>query len=158
MLFTDPDRRFSVKFPKDWRWMMVSGSGEPIATFVHPKSEAAVVVERFQLKVKLAPGDIDEVFGQAEADRMKELQPKASGVISRVTTRQGSPVIVLDYERPAIDSKSVERVRQYSYQVSGDLYRVTCFSLEGNFARYEPTFVGIAESLTSAAQLGSTPQ
>jgi hypothetical protein len=158
MLFTDPSRRFSVKFPKDWHWMMVSGSGEPIATFVQPKNEAAVIVERFQMKQRLGPADITQTFGDAEADRIKELQPYATGIVARLTTRQGNPVIIIDYERPGIDNRSTERVRQYSYPVSGDLYRITCATLDGNFAKYEPTFIGIAESLTSADQLGLAPQ
>ena len=53
-LFTDPGMRFSVEYPKDWTWLMISGSGEPIATFIQPKKEAAFVVERFRLRQALA--------------------------------------------------------------------------------------------------------
>ena len=48
-LFTDPDRRFSVEFPQDWDWMNVSPAGESLAVFIHPRKEAAVVVERERL-------------------------------------------------------------------------------------------------------------
>ena len=30
LLFTDPEARFSVEFPKDWEWSIVAGSGEAL--------------------------------------------------------------------------------------------------------------------------------
>ena len=68
-LFTDPDRRFSVEFPQDWDWMNVSPAGESLAVFIHPRKEAAVVVERERLKVK--PEVITETFAEGEALRLK---------------------------------------------------------------------------------------
>src|SRR4051794_34040328 len=68
LLFTDPAKRFSVEFPKDWKWLIVAGSGEALVTFIQPKSEAAVVVERFRLRQKLAQNDITDLFVQIEID------------------------------------------------------------------------------------------
>ena len=39
-LFTDPARRFAVEFPRDWTWMMVAVSGEPLVVFVAPQKLA----------------------------------------------------------------------------------------------------------------------
>jgi hypothetical protein len=53
-LFTDPSRRYSIEFPRGWDWTIVEGAGEPLSTFVHPKKEAAIVVERFRMKLVLS--------------------------------------------------------------------------------------------------------
>src|SRR5262245_49196958 len=71
-LFTDPGQRFSIEFPRDWRWVIVSGSGEPIATFTEEDNEAAVVVERFRLKVPLRPTDITDLFAELEVEYLKQ--------------------------------------------------------------------------------------
>src|SRR5262245_12467833 len=68
LLFTDPGKRFSVEFPKDWKWLPIEGSQEAIITFIQPKSEAAVVVERSRLKRNLTNSDITDVFAQIETD------------------------------------------------------------------------------------------
>ena len=151
LLFTDPLQRFSIEFPRDWRWMMVSGSGEPIATFVHPRSEAAVVVERFRLKQRLGPKDITDLFAELEVEYLKEHQRGVLSVAAKVTTRGGIRAVVVDYSRPGL--KEQERVRMYSFPAGEDLYRVTCAALTSRFEKYEADFEAIISTFTSAETL-----
>jgi len=152
LLFTDPQKRYSVEFPKDWQWMMVSGSGEPLVTFVHPRKEAAVVVERYRMRVTLGREQITDTFAQIETDLLKENQPRASDVASKMVTQNGRRLILIDYLRPGIDAR--ERVRQYSYPVGQDLYRITCMALSTEFSKYESTFDTVASSLKGSSELG----
>src|SRR4051812_15538703 len=148
LLFTDPSSRFSVEFPKDWKWLIVAGSGEALVTFIQPKSEAAVVVERFRLKQKLAQNDITDLFVQIEIDVLKENQPKAGNFDGKVVSQSGRRSVVIEYTRPGLGEN--ERVRQYSYPIGDSLYRATCMALNSAFKKYESTFANIAESLKSA--------
>src|SRR6185436_7566514 len=115
-LFTDPGGRFSVEFPSDWEWTIVSPSGEPLVTLVQPKKEAAVVVERFRLTQSLAQDQITDVFVQIETDVLKENQPKITDVAAKIVTQGGKKVVVIDYSRPGLGER--ERVRQYSFPVA----------------------------------------
>jgi hypothetical protein len=155
LLFTDPQRRFSVEFPREWTWLMVSGSAEPLVTFIHPRKEAAVVVEHFQMRQSLARDDITNTFAEAEAERLKENQPLAADVVSKMIVENGEKLIVLDYVRPGIDTR--ERVRQYSIPVGRNLYRITCMTIGGQFAKYEPTFLTVVQSLKTAGELPPAP-
>jgi hypothetical protein len=152
LLFTDPQKRYSVEFPKDWQWMMVSGSGEPLVTFVQPRKEAAVVVERYRMRVSLGRDQITDTFEKIETDLLKENQPRASDVASKTVTQNGRRLILIDYTRPGIDTR--ERVRQYSYPVGQDLYRITCMAVSTEFSRYESTCETVASSLKSSSELG----
>jgi hypothetical protein len=151
LTFTDPDRRFSIEFPNDWRWTIVAGSREALVTFVQPKSEAAVVVERIRLRQALAPDDITDLFAQIESDVLKENQPKAADIAARALTQKGKRVVVIDYTRPGLGAR--QRVRQYSFPVGQDLYRVTCMALATQFQKYEMTFASLAETLRAAGEL-----
>ena len=150
-LFTDPGKRFAIEFPRGWRWVIVSGSGEPIATFTHPDSEAAVVVERFRLKVPLRPTDIDNTFAEIEVDYLKEHQSGIEEVKARVIDRDGLRAAVVDYVRPGVRER--EQVRMYSFPVGEDLYRVTCMALAGSFEEYEMDFETIVSTLKPAEKL-----
>ena len=155
-LFTDPSRRYSIEFPKDWSWTIVEGAGEALSTFVHPKKEAAIVVERFRMKQVLAQGEITDVFAQIETDVLKENQPYVKDVNARVMTQGPRRLVQIDYKRPGIGEPGRvedERVRQFSFPIGGSLYRITCFSLASQFNRYESTCQWAAESLKSAEQL-----
>ena len=156
LLFTDPGKRFSVEFPEDWKWMIISGSGEPIATFIHPRSEAAVVVERFRMKQRLAPEDITDLFAELEGDYVKENQSGAANVAGRVAVRDGMPSVILDYTRAGLHEQ--ERVRQFSFPIGENLYRVTCMALSSRFARYEADFTAIVSTLRSAGELTGSPE
>jgi hypothetical protein len=155
LLFTDPQRRFSVEFPREWTWLMVSGSGEPLVTFIHPRKEAAVVVERFRMRQKLNRDEVTDLFAQIESEVLKENQPLAADVVSKIVVENGKKLILIDYVRPGIDTR--ERVRQYSVPVGGDLYRITCMTIGGQFAKYEPTFGAVVQSLKTAGELPPAP-
>ena len=158
LLFTDPSRRYSVEFPKDWKWTVVAGSGEALTTFVHPKSEAAIVVERFRMKQVLAQDEITDLFGQIEVDVLKENQPRVTDVNARVVAQGARRVVQIDYKRPGVgDPGKVqdERVRQYSFPVEGSLYRITCAALASQFGKHEATFQWVAESLKSGEELST---
>lgn len=152
LLYTDPDRRFSVEFPKDWNWMTVSPSGESLAVFVHPEKEAAVVVERMRLRLKLSKDEITEVFAEEEEARLKESQPRATDIVAKIVTEQGKRLILIDYSRPG-QGGIRERVRQYSFPVGQDLYRITSTAINKVFPKYESIFATVASSLKSAAEL-----
>jgi hypothetical protein len=154
-LFTDPDGRFSIEFPSDWDWSMVSGSGEPLVIFVPRNKEAALVVERFRLKQSLAKDEITDLFAQIENDVLKENQPKISEVSAKTVMQNGKRIVVIDYSRPGLVEK--ERVRQYSFPIGQNLYRITCATVPNQFRKYEPTFGDVAESLKSAGELGKAP-
>ena len=155
LLFTDPGKRFSVEFPKDWKWTIISGSGEPIATFVHPKGEAAVVVEHFRMKQRLSPGDVTDLFAELEVEYVKENQRGVAGIAGRLQTRGGMPSAVIEYTRPGLNEQ--ERVRQFSFPIGEDLYRVTCMALASRFGRYENDFNAIVDTLRPAVALAGGP-
>ena len=155
-LFTDPSRRYSIEFPRGWDWTIVEGAGEPLSTFVHPKKEAAIVVERFRMKVALSQNEITDAFAQFETETLKENQPRASEINARVVMQGAKRLVQIDYKRPGVGEPGKvedERVRQFSFPVSGSLYRITCFSLASQFGRYEGIFQWAAESLKSAEEL-----
>jgi len=155
-LFTDPSGRYSIEFPRDWSWTIVEGAGEALSTFVHPKKEAAIVVERFRMKQVLAQGDITDIFAQIESDLLKENQPRVSEVSARVVNQGQKRLVQIDYKRPGIGEPGKvqdERVRQFSFPIGGSLYRITCFSLASQFGKYESTCQWAAESLKSAEEL-----
>lgn len=151
-LFTDPDGRFSIEFPNDWDWSMVSGASEPLVIFVPRNKEAALVVERFRMKQSLAKDDITDLFATIENEFLKENQPKITDVSSKIVTQNGKRIVVIDYTRPGLVEK--ERVRQYSFPVGQSLYRITCAAVAKEFRKYEPTFGDVAESLKPAGELG----
>ena len=162
LLFTDPEARFSVEFPKDWEWSIVAGSGEALVVFVQPKKEAAIVVEHSRMKQSLAPEDVTDVFAQIEGEVLKENQPRATGIAAQIVKRNGLPRVLVDYSRPGVGGGEPQRVRQYSMPTGRDLYRVTCMALSSQFKKYDATFGAVAETLKSAASLkpagGTTPQ
>ena len=157
-LFTDPNRRYSIEFPRDWNWTIVEGAGEALSTFVHPKKEAAIVVERFRMKQALAQADITDVFAEIETDVLKENQPYVKDVNARVLTQGPKRLVQIDYRRPGIGEPGKvedERVRQFSFPVGGSLYRITCFSLASQFGKYEAICQWAAESLKPGEELAS---
>jgi len=158
LLFTDPSRRYSVEFPQGWDWTVVAGAGEALSTFVHPKKEAAIVVERFRMKQVLEQEDITDIFGEAEAATLKDNQPRVMDVVAKVIVQGGKKFVQIDYRRPGVGEPGKvedERVRQYSFPIKGNLYRITCASLAKQFSKYEAIFQWAAESLKSADQLAA---
>jgi hypothetical protein len=155
-LFTDPSRRYSIEFPRGWDWTIVEGAGEPLSTFVHPKKEAAIVVERFRLKIPLAKDQITDAFAEFETELLKENQPRASEINARIVMQGSKRLVQIDYRRPGVGEPGKvedERVRQFSFPLGGSNYRITCFSLLSQWAKYEGIFQWAAESLKPAEEL-----
>lgn len=143
--YTDLHGRFSIEFPKDWQWTPVSPSGEPLVVFVHPRKEAAVIVERFPLKGVIP---VDDDFAQAESKTLQENQPTIVDVAPQVLDQGGRRFLIIDYTRPGPSHQ--ERVRHYAYPVGRNLYRLTCATLFDRFSRYESTFSTFFSSLKPA--------
>jgi hypothetical protein len=150
--FGDPADRFTVEFPRDWRWQIVAGAVEPIVTFIQPNNMAYVIVEHFHMNQPLAPEEITDFFAQVEADVLRDNQPKATDIDPKVFMQSSRRVIVLDYRRPGLAGGEAERVRQYSFPVGQDLYRLTCAAVSSQFLKAEPLFAGIAESFRPAVR------
>jgi hypothetical protein len=154
--FVDPERRFSIEYPRAWTWFYTPGSAEAIEAFVSPNREATFVVERFRLRQVIAPELVADAFAQIEADLLKENQPMAAEVVAKATTEGERRLIVIDYSRPDSGGPKRERVRQYSYPFERSLYRITCMASNGQFAKYEDTFMYMMKSLTPRPAAAAT--
>lgn len=150
--FGDPAGRFTVEFPRDWRWQVIAGAGEPIVTFIQPNNQAYVIIEHFHMNEPLAPDEITDFFAEVESDVLRDNQPRATEVDARVFMQANRRVIVLEYRRPGLAGGETERVRQYSFPVGRDLYRVTCAAVSSQFVRNEPLFAALAASFLPAAR------
>jgi hypothetical protein len=150
--FKDQAGRFQLEYPKDWQPTL--GVGDVLVTFAQKKTEAALVIRRFQLLDD--PGEINDVFGKLETDALKMDQPQATDVSFKRVGANGRPVIVIDYSRPGLAGP--ERGRQYSFPMGQDVYRLNCTALAGLFAKYEPQFLHIAQSfMTTSGAPASQP-
>ena len=143
--FADPGRRFQLEYPKDWT--ATAGVGDVLVTFAHRKGEAALVIEKLHLNEALS--EITDAFGEFEARTLKERQPQATDVSTKILASNGRPVITIDYARPGLGG--AERGRQYSFPIGQELYRLNCTSLASMFAKYDPVFLRIASSFGPAA-------
>jgi hypothetical protein len=155
--YTDPMRRYSIEFPTGWTWMIIEPATGPIATFVHPKKEAAIVVERFRMPIVLKPDEITDAFAEGESLELKENQPLAAVSEYKLETMNGRKVARLEYQRPGVVGEPGripdERVRQFSFPVNKILYRITCFSIVSAFPKYETTFQWVANSFVPGEEL-----
>jgi hypothetical protein len=151
--FSDPADRFTVEFPRDWNWQIVAGAVEPIVTFIQRGGNAYAIIEHFHMNQPLAPDEITDFFAQVEADVLKENQPRATDVDPKVFMQGTRRIIVLDYRRPGLTGGEAERVRQYSFPVGQDLYRVTCAAVSSQFSKADPLFTALAESFRPAMRM-----
>jgi len=146
--FEGPSGRIRFEFPKK-DWQVVPGGSAAIVSLLQRKGEAAVVVERTRLNQPLAPDDITDLFGQLEGETVRDQQPAAADIRSSVYETGGRRFVIVTYGRGGV--LGPERVRQYSFPVGGDLYRLTCSAPAAQFARYEPVFAHVAATFTVAA-------
>jgi hypothetical protein len=140
--FKDPAGRFVLEYPNDWQ--LVDGVGEVIATFRQKKGEAALVVERRHLNLPVGKDDINENLKSVETDVLRERQATASDVVSKIVDKNDTRLIVIDYKRTGLTR--AEQVRQYSFPVGQDIYRLVCSSAVGVFTKYEVDFTHVADS------------
>jgi len=157
--FTDPERRFSIDYPKTWNWLVVAGSGESIVVFTEPKREAAIIIQVSRLRQTLSPEDVTDLFARIEAELVKEDRPQAADLSMKVVDEGGRRAAIVDYSRPRLTVTVVpkaptgdrERVRQYTYPSGRVLYRVTCITGLAGFPKYEAIFASCFKSLVPAA-------
>jgi hypothetical protein len=141
--FQGPNSRIRLEYPKK-DWQVVPGGSSVIVTLAQKKGEAAVVVEESRLNQALASNDITDLFGQLEADIVKERQPSATDVQAKVVEAAGRRFVILTYGRKGVIGP--ERVRQYSIPTGIELYRLTCSAASAQFTRYEQVFAHMAAS------------
>jgi len=151
-VFQGPTRRIRFEYPKK-DWQIVPGGSSVIVSLTQKKGEAAVVVEQTRLNQALAPDDITDLFGQLEAETVKEHQPSAADLQAKVVQASGRRFVILTYGRQGVTG--AERVRQYSFPSGTDLYRLTCSAAASQFTKYEPVFAHIAASFATIGDAGS---
>jgi hypothetical protein len=126
----------------------VPGISSPVMSLVQKRREAAIVVEQERLHQPLAQDDITDLFGQLEADSVRERQPLAKDIQSKLVQAGGRRVIIVTYSRQSAAGQ--ERVRQYSIPGGGaDLFRLMCSAPVAQFARYEYIFAHVAASFSA---------
>jgi len=140
---------FQVEWPKK-DWMLMPAAGSLSLVVVSKKGDALVVVERTALNQPLEPADITDLFAQLESDAIKERQPSAAELQSKVIDSGEQRLVAVQYSRPGMTGP--ERVRQYSLPVGKQLFRLTCVSAAGRFAAYEPVFAHMAATFVAAVQ------
>jgi len=145
--FQGPNGRIHFEYPKK-DWQVVPGGSSVIVTLAQKKGEAAVVVEQNRMNQKLALEDITELFGQIEADIVKERQASATDIQPKLVEAGGRRFVILTYARKGVAGP--ERVRQYSIPAGIDLFRLTCSAASPQFPRYEQVFAHIAASFAAA--------
>jgi len=148
--FKDPNGQFTLDYPKDWR--VIGGVGDVIVTFAEKKNEARILIERFKLKTEI--NEVTDLFGQIETDILKERQPKAADVTTKMVEQNGMRLVAIDYTYPGLTKP--ERARQYSLPVGEVVFRVTGSAITAQFAKYDPMFAHAAESF-KAVKAGDSP-
>jgi len=152
-IYDSANRQIRLEYPKkDWEVVprpaaaIIPGATLPIVSLVQRRRDAAVVVEQTKLHQALTLDDITDLFGQLEADSLRERQPQATDIRSRLVDAGGRRLVIVTYARPGVGGP--ERVRQYSIPAGADLFRLTCVAATSQFARYEPVFAHVAASFT----------
>lgn len=157
--FADPERRFSIEYPRDWNWLVVAGYGEAAVVFTEPKKEAAFVVQISRLRQPIEPGDVTDLFAQIEVEALKADKPQATDVVSKVISWGEKRAVIVEYSRPRLTLPALqrastndrERVRQYSYPAGRKLYHVTCIAGLAQFSKYDAVFASVFKSLAPGA-------
>lgn len=144
--FVGPGNRIRFEFPKK-DWQLVAGGTISIVSLTQKSGQAAVVVEHTKLNAALAPDDITDLFAQLEADQIKQQQPDASDVQSKLVSVDNRRFVIVGYTRRGVTG--AERVRVYSVPVGSDLYRLTCSAAAPQFARYEQVFAHVAATFAT---------
>lgn len=144
--FVGPGNRIRFEFPrKDWQ--LVSGGTVSIVSVAQKSGQAAVVVEHSKLNTALAPDDITDLFAQLEAEQIKQQQPDAADLQSKLVSVGSRRIVIVGYTRRGVTGD--ERVRVYSVPVGSDLYRLTCSAATQQFARYEQVFAHVAATFAT---------
>jgi hypothetical protein len=144
--FVGPGNRVRLEFPKK-DWLIIPGGTMTVASLTQKSGQAAVVIEHTKLNAPLAPEDITDLFAQLEADQVKELEPTANDVQSKLVSVDNRRMVIVGYTRRGVTG--IERVRVYSVPLGSDLYRLTCSAAAPQFARYEQVFAHVAATFAT---------
>ena len=144
--YVAPGNRIRFEFPKK-DWQLVPGGILSIVSVTQKSGQAAVVIEHTKLNAALAPDDITDLFAQLEAEQIKQQQPDATDVQSKLVSVRNQRLVIVSYTRRGV--AGAERVRVYSVPVGSDLYRLTCSAAVQQFARYEQVFAHVAATFAT---------
>lgn len=137
-----------IEYPKK-DWQIIPGGLTTVVTFRQKNGESAVIVEQTKMMQPLKPEEITEVFGQIEADVIKERLPQASGFATLMIAAEGRRVIGIQYQRAGPTGPEV--VRQYSFPLGETLYRMSCVIRPDKIQKYVPVCAHMAASFRAAA-------
>jgi hypothetical protein len=134
-------------------------SGAPVALFQSKVSlaedYAGIVVERFKSRTELKPEEISDLTAKLELELLKDNQPATTNASVKLVTSGTRRLVVIDYTRPGLTVP--ERVRQYTYLIRTDVYRLTCYTALKMFDRYLGTCETVAESFKPAGEFKRKP-
>jgi hypothetical protein len=142
-LLSDTSQLFSLEYPKK-DWQPFSGVGPTLLTLAQKNGEAVVAVEHTRLNLALAPDEISDLLAQLEADAARERNVNTLDLQAKIVDQDGRRLVVVEFQRRGVTG--TERVRQYSFPMGQDLYRLICGASVDRFAKYEPMFVQLARS------------
>ncbi|MFN8060505.1 MAG: hypothetical protein U0Q12_15225 [Vicinamibacterales bacterium] len=145
--FKDPNGRFSVDYPAK-SWIRLPGAGSTLLTLSEEDVEATIVVEVVPMDVPLAPDEVTTLFAELEAVGVRKREKNADEFVQRVITAGARRVAVVEYTRRG--TKGIERVRQYSFPVGANLYRMACSTGVQRLKKYAPVFSHVAASFAPA--------
>lgn len=137
-----------IEYPKK-DWQIIPGGLTTVVTFRQKKGESAVIVERTKMMQPLKPEEITEVFGQIEAEVIKERLPQASGFATQMLGAAERRVIGIQYQRSGPTGPEV--VRQYSFPLGQTLYRISCVIRPDKIREYVPVCAHMAASFRASA-------
>lgn len=141
--YRDAGGRFSLEYPRR-DWLLLTGNGAVLLVATHNRGEAWVILERVRMATSLAPDEVTDLFADLETENVKQHQPRANGFLKRVFDTDNRRFIALQYSRPGADPREQEIVRQYSFPVGQDLYRLVCAVQGRRFDRYEAMCAHVA--------------
>jgi hypothetical protein len=147
--YKDPEGRFEMEYPsKDWR-VLPSNSSSTLVGFSR-NDGPTFFVDHVPLRDKLTKGELD-AMPDVEVQRLKDLQPKATGFKTELLESKAGSGVLIKYSRPGTGPESVI---QYSFAANVDLYRLNGVVADKQLQKYEPVIMHMIQSFqnkTSAA-------
>lgn len=147
-IYKDPDGRFEMEYPKDWR-VLPSNTSSTLVGFSRSDGPT-FFVDYVPLRDKLTKSELD-AMADTEVLRLKGLQPKATGFKPEMLESKAGSGVLIRYSRPGTGPESVI---QYSFAANADLYRLNGVVAEKQLQKYEPMIMHMIQSFqnkTSAA-------
>jgi len=143
-IYKDPQGRFEMEYPtKDWR-VLPSNSASTLVGFSR-NDGPTFFVDYVRLRDKLTKGEID-ALPDDEVQRLKDLQPKATGFKTELLESKSGSGVLIKYSRPGTGPESVI---QYSFAANVDLYRLNGVVPEKQLQKYEPVIMHMIQSFQS---------